>query len=436
MIRMAVRRSEIPLWNWHAAAFPGVVDWTVWLADVAGQMVRQPGPTTVRVLKTNLVEPELPAERICFDGPALGIGRAPENGVVLTESTITRQHARLRRRGDSILLEDLGSAMGTIRNGSKLTPTVPVEVGHGDEFVVFPHRFQLEVQREWVVGGGVRVSEAHSDAATWEEFRKALPMGWRGVRVTVEPLCGSAALAAPRDFPSPSEAAIEDMLLAALDRANRDLAFPFQFSVGPLSLCPRIEDDARGIVSSAVLDLAGIRGAIRLFLPFELLRRMQERWTPRPPDALAEKASWRFPFSAGHVDLNAEERRSIDPGDVVLYCAEPALLFPGDDRLGYRADWDNGGHARLHDQFDRRLAMSDSDPVSFQDLPVRVQVLVDEHELTLAQAELLAPGAVLDLDRDPCDPVRLAVNGRVVGTGELVEVEGRLGVKILEWSKR
>ena len=69
-------------------------------------------------------------------------------------------------------------------------------------------------------------------------------------------------------------------------------------------------------------------------------------------------------------------------------------------------------------------------------MPVRVQILVDEHELTLAQAERLAPGAVLDLDRDPRDPVRLAVNGRVVGTGELVEIEGRLGVKILEWSKR
>ena len=77
-----------------------------------------------------------------------------------------------------------------------------------------------------------------------------------------------------------------------------------------------------------------------------------------------------------------------------------------------------------------------NEPVTFQNLPVRVQVVVDEHELTLAQAETLAPGAVLDLNRDPRDPVRLAVNGRVVGTGELVEVEGRLGVKILAWSKR
>lgn len=436
MIRMMARSSEIPLWNWYAAAFPTVADWTVWLADVAGQMVRQPGPTTARVVKTNLVEPALPAERICFDGPALGIGRAPENEVVLAESTITRHHARLRKRGDSILLEDLGSAMGTIRNGAKLTSAVPVEVVHGDEFVIFPYRFQLEVEREWVVGGGVRISAANADAASWQDFREALPLGWTASSVTVEPLCGAAALAVPRDFPAQSGAAIEVMLLAALDRANRDLAFPFQFSLGPLSHCPRIDGHARGIALSAVIDLAGIRGAIRLFLPFDLLQQMQERWTPRRADGLAGKASWRFPFSVGHVDLNAGEQRSIDPGDVLLYDAEPALLYPGDDRRGFLAEWDGGGHARLRDPFDRRLAMSDSDPVSFHDLPIRVQVLVDEHELTLAQAERLAPGAVLDLDRDPRDPVRLAVNGRVIGTGELVEVEGRLGVRILEWSKR
>ena len=78
----------------------------------------------------------------------------------------------------------------------------------------------------------------------------------------------------------------------------------------------------------------------------------------------------------------------------------------------------------------------DSGPATLQELPLRVQVLIDEHELTLAQAERLAPGSVLDLDRDPRAPVRLAVNGRVVGSGELVEIEGRLGVKILNWSSQ
>jgi type III secretion protein Q len=77
---------------------------------------------------------------------------------------------------------------------------------------------------------------------------------------------------------------------------------------------------------------------------------------------------------------------------------------------------------------------SDDSP-PFHDLPLRFQVVVDEHEMTLAEAEQIAPGAVVDLHRDPREPVRLAVNGRVIGTGELVEIEGRLGVRILSWSR-
>ena len=74
--------------------------------------------------------------------------------------------------------------------------------------------------------------------------------------------------------------------------------------------------------------------------------------------------------------------------------------------------------------------------VAFDELPLRVQVLFAECDLTLAEVRNLAPGSIVDLARDPLDPVRLAVNGRVVGTGELVEIEGRMAVKIQEWSKR
>jgi pSer/pThr/pTyr-binding forkhead associated (FHA) protein len=444
------------LWNWWAAAVPGVSDWAAWLNDVAGQLLRQAGPVRVRVAKTNLVEPGLPAERIAFDGPSLGIGRAAENGIVLAESTVTRQHARLRRAGDSVLLEDLGSAMGTLVNGTRLAPMVPVEMTDGDVFVIFPHRFEVAVEREWVAGEGVRLSESRPEAASWAEFSEALPAGWNALSLDVSPLERCAALAVSPDclrlltaavlapiedagdwLPS-NEAIVELVLLAALERANRDLAFPFQVSMGRMRRRARIAGKARGIAVSAVMDVAGFRSGLRVFLPFDLLRAMRERWTPRTRDGLAGRASWRFPFSAGHVELTREEQASIERGDVVIYTAEPALLLPGDDRRGYRADWDGGGRVRLSDRFDRRLGMADAvgARMSFDDLPVRVQVLVDEHEMTFAEAERLAPGALIELNRDPRDPVTLAVNGRVIGSGELVEVDGRLGVKILSWSER
>jgi type III secretion system YscQ/HrcQ family protein len=449
------RREELPLWNWYAAAFPGAGEWRTWLVEVAAQMLRLRGTTTVRVIKTNLVEPGQAAERIRFDGPVLTIGRSPENSVVLAESTITRQHARLSRDGDAILLEDLGSAMGTLRAGAKLTPGVGVELRAGDAFVIFPHRFAVEIEREWIAGRGVEVETRPAETMSWGEFADAAPANWSMLAVNVEPAGEQAAIAAdpellrrlagsvlaeveaePQVWQPSSEAVIELLLLAALERANRDLAFPFQFSLGRFRRGPRIASGARGIALAAVLDLAGIRGALRVFLPFELLRRMEERWQPRRSETLEAQATWRFPFRVGYVDLTTEERRSIEVGDILLYSGAPALLCPGEDRKGFEAEWDGAAQVRLRESFDRRMCMAEAGgPLSFDDLPVRVQVLMDEHELTLAQASRLAPGAVLDLDRDPRDPVRLAVNGRLVGTGELTEVEGRLGVRIVSWSR-
>ena len=77
-----------------------------------------------------------------------------------------------------------------------------------------------------------------------------------------------------------------------------------------------------------------------------------------------------------------------------------------------------------------------TEPTPFDDLPLRVQVLFGECEVTLADARKLTAGSVLDLRREPGEPVRLAVNGRLIGSGELVDIEGHPGVRILEWSKR
>ncbi len=44
----------------------------------------------------------------------------------------------------------------------------------------------------------------------------------------------------------------------------------------------------------------------------------------------------------------------------------------------------------------------------------------------------LGPGAMVDLDRSPDDPVELLVGGRVIARGEVVIVGGNYGVRILE----
>lgn len=65
------------------------------------------------------------------------------------------------------------------------------------------------------------------------------------------------------------------------------------------------------------------------------------------------------------------------------------------------------------------------------DIPLQIVVELARIPVTAEQVVALKTGQVIDLNRVPGEPVELSVNGKVVARGELVEVEGHLGVRIL-----
>ena len=65
------------------------------------------------------------------------------------------------------------------------------------------------------------------------------------------------------------------------------------------------------------------------------------------------------------------------------------------------------------------------------DIPLQIAVELARVPVTAEQVVSLRVGQVVDLNRVPGEPVELSVNGKVVARGELVEVEGHLGVRIL-----
>lgn len=68
-------------------------------------------------------------------GDTLTIGRAQENDIALDDPQVSRYHAQIVRRGDQIVVEDLGSTNGTLVNGRRiigphvLQPTETIAVG-------------------------------------------------------------------------------------------------------------------------------------------------------------------------------------------------------------------------------------------------------------------------------------------------------------------
>src|SRR5262249_57098107 len=71
---------------------------------------------------------------------ALRIGRAPDNDVVISDLSVSRHHAELRRVGDTYQIGDLNSHNGTFVNGQRV---VSAPLTEGDIVGIGPSTFRL-----------------------------------------------------------------------------------------------------------------------------------------------------------------------------------------------------------------------------------------------------------------------------------------------------
>ncbi|MCS7049603.1 MAG: flagellar motor switch protein FliN [Verrucomicrobiae bacterium] len=69
------------------------------------------------------------------------------------------------------------------------------------------------------------------------------------------------------------------------------------------------------------------------------------------------------------------------------------------------------------------------------DVAVEVSVELGSCRLTMREVLQLQPGSVVSLDRPAEAPVELSVNGKPFARGEVVVVDGKVGVKITELRK-
>ena len=65
------------------------------------------------------------------------------------------------------------------------------------------------------------------------------------------------------------------------------------------------------------------------------------------------------------------------------------------------------------------------------DIPLQIAVELGRVPMTAEEVVGLKVGHVIDLNRSAGEPLDLSVNGKVVARGELVEVDGNLGIRIL-----
>lgn len=66
------------------------------------------------------------------------------------------------------------------------------------------------------------------------------------------------------------------------------------------------------------------------------------------------------------------------------------------------------------------------------DIPVRLTVEVGSTSLKLSELMNLAEGSVVELDRQADELLDILVNGTLVAKGEVVTVNGRFGIRVVD----
>lgn len=467
-------RDEAAVWNWFHAAFPGRCDWAEWLGEALSETLAAPTGRRAALTVSHAVKTEEPAHEYPLDGGNLVIGRDEESDVVLPEPVITKRHARIAMEGERFLLEDLGSAMGTFRRNRKLEPGERVELTPPDRFSIFPYDFQLDVEAVWAAGPRPRLGRASLRRATAGEVAEHRRLDAVVLPVRVDPIeapllieveSGLLAEAVSGLVPALGEqvdaagltetdwALAEAALLAVWERVNRDLGWDLRFSLLDREAAPPLDRDEPGIVATTTLALRENARSVRLFLPLRTLEEMRYNPSIQSRAVLPPELAWRCPVSLAAESFTPQELGRLEPGDVLLAVPQPALWLPG-YRRGRRltAGGSNFSSFRADNWFETEPALPESEEttpqdngaedqetsaespaVSLGDLPVTLHVVLGEKRLTLAELEGLGDGALIELDRSPDAPVDLVVNGARAGRGELVEIEGKLGVRVIEW---
>lgn len=140
--------------------------------------------------------------------------------------------------------------------------------------------------------------------------------------------------------------------------------------------------------------------------------------------------------------LTAAELGALAVGDNVLIehpFTDPAgELWLGQDRWGLRIRGEGAGFVVTQtfapsgsQMTPTSTTAADGDaPVALDTVPLRLAFDLGERSLTLGELKTLQVGQSLDLGRPLSGAVSLRVNGALVGSGDLVEIDGRLGVTI------
>lgn len=169
---------------------------------------------------------------------------------------------------------------------------------------------------------------------------------------------------------------------------------------------------------------------------------------PAPPLASLGELSLRLPLVVGAVTLERQELMSLEVGGALLLGEGSSInqsgsgsgvLVAGLSERGIQVELRPDGRLVVGGTSEARLSVerektSETDGETLTDVlldtPVVVRVELGSVSMSAREWARLGPGDVIETAQRIAEPVVLRVAGREVGRGELVNVDGQVGVRI------
>lgn len=251
-----------------------------------------------------------------------------------------------------------------------------------------------------------------------------LQLQWQGLSLSL--WCHGAELAHWL-APDLQQAALfslpEPLQLALIERLGQPLGGLTCSALTRQESCDKTDEPALQLL----LQREGASLALWLPQPGPLLSRLP----PRPPQQrlplpLTLSLQW------GEMGLTLDEIATLAIGDVLLPPPHPQLA----QQLLVCVEGRPFAYCQPHQQHLELTAMHNAEPADpfgpteLEQLPIQVSFEVGRQTLDWHTLTSLQPGALIDLGTPLDGEVRIISNGHSLGVGRLVEIQGRLGVRV------
>ncbi|WP_429105870.1 type III secretion system cytoplasmic ring protein SctQ [Aeromonas allosaccharophila] len=251
-----------------------------------------------------------------------------------------------------------------------------------------------------------------------------LQLQWQGLSL---PLCCHGAELAHWLAPDLQQAALfslpEPLQLALIERLGQPL--------GGLTCSALTRQGSRDKADEPALQLLLQREGASLTLWLPQPGPLLSKLPPRPPQQrlplpLTLSLQW------GEMGLTQDELATLAIGDVLLPPPHPQL----GQQLLICVEGRPFAYCQPHQQHLELTAMHNAEPADpfgpteLEQLPIQVRFEVGRQTLDWHTLTSLQPGALIDLGTPLDGEVRIISNGHSLGVGRLVEIQGRLGVRV------